>query len=572
MNDLVLIGLSVLFPIVAFVVLATRILHPHHRRLAFALYALGWIPFLLSVNRHRELVEDPAQAAASLFSSHWLQLGVVGCLLVLGYAAWTLFPAARSFLGQASDEELEELLNEDLSLLRYMLFRMNSTLLALLDSGLFEKGLEPLSESEELRLRLLWRDFVEASFECDVLKQQYKAFPQVNVLTRSSQHTRCFLVAYGAFLAQYRAGLLVTEAVGGSPAIKALLNEADLAIPAGSFAAIQKNTVHPEVLVQLNAGRGYLALVEGKLPTQQDILAQIRAQLSDIDRVAQEETQVFVGNPLDYLERKAFGLWLPVQKAVAIQMSHVRTVRRDNFIPPEVVGRYAAQLEPGDILLERREWQLTNLGIPGYWTHLALYVGSPERLDSFFADGRSSSARSASDLLFARCSQAQVELGSPDDEGYARTVIEALRPGVVLNSLEVSASTDAVAVLRPRLSREKRLEGLFRAFTHLGKPYDYNFDFATDSALVCSELIYKAFRELTILSPEASGGRLLLAPNQLAERFDESADEGQPDLDFVLFLDGLGEVGSFTERDEAAFRSSWRRPKWHVLTREAEEV
>lgn len=567
MTDILLIAAALAFPVLAFLILVTRVLHPHHRKLALGIYGLGWIPFFLVLGRHRDTVEAQTAPAASLVTGHWLPLAGLGAVLLLGYLAWLIIPARRSFLDSASEEDIDDLLDEDLPLLRYMLFRMSLCLDLLRESELLEERDGGFSDDEEDLLRSLWAEFVQTAFECDVLKQRYKAFPQVSVLRRRRQHFRCFLLAYGAFLAQYRAGLLLTEAVGDNDSVKAILNEPGRAIPSGTYASIQKSTVKPESLVHLNAGRAYLSVTEESLRDEADITEQLEDHLKDVDRVVAEAPAVFIDNPLDYLERKAFKLWLPVQKAVAIQMSHVRTVRRPYFIPFEAFDDYRDRLEPGDILLERREWHLTNLGIPGYWTHLALYVGTPERLDSFFEDLLAAEEVSASELLFDHCPAARDELGQPDENGYPKAVIEALRPGVILNSLETSGSTDALGVLRARQSKAKRLEALRSAFEHLGKPYDYNFDFATDEALVCSELIYKAYRDLDVFQPRELGGRLLLSPNLVAERFDRQADEEDvPCLDFVLFLDGQGEVGAFTERDDEAFRESWKRPKWHVLT------
>ncbi len=35
-------------------------------------------------------------------------------------------------------------------------------------------------------------------------------------------------------------------------------------------------------------------------------------------------------------------------------------------------------MEPGDIIVARQNWYLSNIGLPGFWPHAELYVGTPE--------------------------------------------------------------------------------------------------------------------------------------------------------------------------------------------------
>ena len=52
----------------------------------------------------------------------------------------------------------------------------------------------------------------------------------------------------------------------------------------------------------------------------------------------------------------------------------------ESLITPELLDRLRPLLEPGDILIERRNWYLSHAFLPGYWPHAALYVGSTEDL------------------------------------------------------------------------------------------------------------------------------------------------------------------------------------------------
>ena len=107
---------------------------------------------------------------------------------------------------------------------------------------------------------------------------------------------------------------------------------------------------------------------------------------------------------------------------------------------------------------------------------------------------------------------------------------------------------------------------IVKAFGYWGRPYDYNFDFATDNELVCSELVYKSFQgsnlnfELSMIN-----GRLLLPPNFIAKKFGQEFGTPAQQLDLVFYLEGNEEKQQFFERDLAAFQKSWEYPKWDIM-------
>ena len=170
-------------------------------------------------------------------------------------------------------------------------------------------------------------------------------------------------------------------------------------------------------------------------------------------------------------------------------MSHVRVKDRDYFIQLDQIKDLKNLLQPGDILIERRNWHMTNIGIPGFWPHMALYVGEPNEAKKYVQ-----SIVSEDEFIHRFAEVLDQWTQAVDDDGFPGCVLEALRPGVIINSLERSAHCDHLAVSRPRISPGTKFEAIEQAFKMLGRPYDYNFDFSTDNELVCSELICKAYQ------------------------------------------------------------------------------
>jgi len=272
-------------------------------------------------------------------------------------------------------------------------------------------------------------------------------------------------------------------------------------------------------------------------------------------------------------------LLFPIQKGISEWMGQTRVASGEHFLmSADQIAALHPRLRPGDILLERREWYLSNIGLPGFWPHAALYVGDAEERSAYFDtpeirawlqtqgidDGRFET------LLKTRHPQAYASSQQPDEMGDMPRIIEALGRGVVFTSLEHSAAADSLAVLRPRLSRLEIAQAILKSFSYFGLPYDFDFDFRTDGLLVCTELVFKSYRPengrqgldwpLSVVV-----GRPVLTANNIVQHFDKTWQTPAQHLDLIAFFDGNARTGRAEESDLESFRASWQRPKWHIL-------
>ena len=119
-------------------------------------------------------------------------------------------------------------------------------------------------------------------------------------------------------------------------------------------------------------------------------------------------------------------------------------------LPGAIASQLDGMLKPGDVFVTRKDCAVTNYFLPGYWPHAAMYVG----------DGR---------------------------------VIESLKDGVRERTMESPFGNDAVALIRPKLDAAMIAKAIERARTHVGKPYDFDFDFTRADRLVCTEVVYRSY-------------------------------------------------------------------------------
>jgi hypothetical protein len=557
-----LLLLTLAFILAAVVVLGMKLAYPAHRLVAFILLGLGWIPLIISYRINRRLLhvqKNLLKKKTRPFLPH-----TVVALILLGafYVTWALFPVEKSPLTELSADELRAELNHDFSSYLMLQKTADDFVASFMESGLLKEKVSSLTKDERNKIRQRWRDGAMAFVEFDLLKGKYRGFYQIDYVAEPQLHSDAFLLAYMAYITQYSACLQIVDLVDDNTFMETLLNEEGEGIPPDSYFFMKQRLTNPSVVLRMNAAAAYYELIKKDITLDPEIIADFEKRRAAFFQSLGNHADIFIENPLAILERLAFETMLPVQKNVAVQMSYIRTTKRDYLITPEILAVHQPKLQPGDILIQRRNWHMTNIGIPGFWPHVALYVGTPEELDAYFSELGFQPLETIK-ALYPDVFQA---LEKNDADGFPIRVIEAIRPGVVFQSLETSARCDYLGVIRPTLGKAEKFKALLGAFSHFGKPYDLNFDFTTDNSLICSELVYKAYKAAggLPLEPEVINGRRLLPPNRLAEQ--AVADMGPNNaFSFVLFLDAVEKSDEVIERDSAAFSTSWQRPKWDVL-------
>ncbi|MBN2684915.1 MAG: hypothetical protein JXR40_06520 [Pontiellaceae bacterium] len=558
-----LLALSVFLVLAAIFVLGLRIAYPAHRTLALILLGLSWLPLFVSYRRNALAMSAGKQRIREKARPFIPHMVVGGILLLVFYVVWQLFPVYESPLADMKPDELREEIKADLD--TYLILRrsIDDALEQARDQCLLECDVKTLSMEKREAIRSLWRDMVMLFLEFDMLKEKYRGFYQIDYVSEPELHSDAFMLAYMAYVGQYDACLQVVEMVENSEFLDDLLNEEGQGVPEESYYTMKQHLTKSRVMIRMNAGAAYYQLVKGSTTIDPEIVEDFRTRRDRFYKGLGKKLELFAKNPLDRLERTAFETMLPIQKKVAVQMSYIRMTNRDYLITPQMIGRYKDRFEPGDIMVQRRNWHMTNIGIPGFWPHAALYVGTPAELEAYFSELDIDPLKT----LQEHAPIAYSVLLKNDADGYPMRVIESIRPGVVLQSLETSTRCDYLGVIRPNLSKKDKFKALLEALEQYGKPYDLNFDFATDNEQVCSELVYKAYKCSPLpLEPIVSSGRLMLAPNELARQ--ASANMGpEAAFSFVLFLDAVEKDDTIVECDERAFQESVNRPKWDIMQR-----
>ena len=324
---------------------------------------------------------------------------------------------------------------------------------------------------------------------------------------------------HAGIYAAYLDTRLVLLAWGNQELIEAL----DTASPAlgvepGTFRAIRSETTAPRILDQMRMRRSLLdealareesALLDllakdhalaarqrDAMRTYDDALIQAQLVLYRNAHPAPETTSSAEPGRIarwwdrvgDRMGRDAYSM----QGFVFTKVARIKSPRAQLLeFSSNDVRELRSLLQPGDLILTFTDGYVGNLFLPGVFKHGIIYVGTPEERTVAGLTEEALWKQIRELRQFERLQEvvatAETLGGRPAD------VVESLAEGVKFSSLEhlLATHVNRMAILRPRISQQERLEMLVAVFAYVGLQYDFNFDFMDASRLYCTEMVYR---------------------------------------------------------------------------------
>jgi len=373
---------------------------------------------------------------------------------------------------------------------------------------------------------------------------------------------RAFLVLLASASAISDSSLKLVTRFGPYPNSVRKLNEADAAwgLPPGMFDMVRRNLLQSQAREFMEASLAAHRAAEADF-TRLDLLKPvpfaafhevIRQHAQSRDQLLSLIVENSIAEPFKEVGRMTKNLTYEGQAFVSTWLGSTRFRQPrggELMIRPAQLAEFRGKLKPGDILIERQNWFLSRALMPGYWAHAALYVGTTNDLVRLGLDRD------------PRVLAQWKNYAARDTKGHEHLILEAVPEGVRMTTLEHCIGVaDSAAVLRPRVTEAEVREAIARGFSHLGKSYDFDFDFFTSDRLVCTELVYRCYDGAVKFPLVDVMGRRTLPPTELVRKFVTERGQAQAQLECVCFLDSDERGGQAKFKGEDVFITTVDRP------------
>lgn len=344
----------------------------------------------------------------------------------------------------------------------------------------------------------------------------------------SDRQPEVFVVAFAAACLLYRSGRFILDNFRDKRVVWKKLDEAEpkYGVPRKQFTQVYRSITSPRNVMLFRSGLKFAEDHEADLTVLDDHpeLGPVVDLLRNEIAMAEASLRYYAKGRLRYrwhsfLRRHHSGfknVMFSIFRVSGSLIAEMRDMERDKRVTPAIRAQAGELLQPGDVIITRHDDATSNLFLPGFWPHGALYIGTP-----------------------AERAELGVEL---DAERLARSegdvcVLEARKDGVLFRELSDTLAVDCFTIIRPKLGREEIRQGLSKAITHEGKDYDFEFDFRRSDKLVCTEVTYRAYHGIGEFQFELKqrAGRLCLSAEDL---LDQAVDGTRFEVIAVFGADG----------------------------------
>jgi Permuted papain-like amidase enzyme, YaeF/YiiX, C92 family len=414
-----------------------------------------------------------------------------------------------------------------------------------------QRGFYTPDEDNQIRAMLLaYRNYRLACW--DVI-WRYKDFSRRRT---TAWDLRRFIVGYAAALRLFQKSLRLVEIAEFDPMLRRKLNEPDRKydLESGFF---------EDVLISYSSVYNYLRMVAAgmfwrshrrlvrELGLEEDpVVGWLVPVITRERRVLQGKFWQILGKRLRRDWGAAWRLFLRPARMLRHQsltgFARIMANLEDHSKYKRGIGNRAlahvgGMVQPGDVLLIRTEDSITAALLPGFWTHACIYAGTVRDLERLGLLGHPKVSRLHE--VFAR-------------QGPHALVIEAVPRGCRVHTLEYALRADDVMVLRPNVEDHLIRDSLLEAFSHVGKPYDFEFDFNVSTRIVCTELVYRSLHGRGPISFQLTRrlGRFCLSPDDIVEQQLAAMQRGDAPFSIVELM--LRDGGREAVQVDEALRSA----------------
>lgn len=324
-----------------------------------------------------------------------------------------------------------------------------------------------------------------------------------------AEELRFFVAGYAAVCALVGIDRLMLFDVARHSVIQRKLNEAfpELRIDRKQFTRIFEAFINERSVLALRDAMKFANKNRGAIEAMRadDVVGAIAVALPELETALNPSKRAYLRGAWAFVSHKwrrrgvvsANNVLTGVVEGVGRVASDL--YRADNKkVTENVLRAIGSALEPGDVIVTRHAVALTNLFMPGFWPHAALYVGTPAQRDAL-----------------------GVAVPPEKEALWSEQIctLEALKDGVRLRPLSDTLAVDYFVVLRPTLSRDAVRQAIERGVVHEGKMYNFDFDFFSSDRLVCTEVVYRSYDGLDGVQFELTdrAGRKTLSAEDLLD-------------------------------------------------------